>query len=89
MRWLAVLAALAVASGAVPAAADSKAEAGEAARGASCTPTKTEVIRYKVGERGETIYKISCAEDKKVFVEVVCRGRTCVVMRPPNEFSIH
>lgn len=70
------------------AAADTKAEAGEAARGANCTPSKTEVLRYKTGEQGEVVYRISCQESKDAFIHVRCQGRTCVVLRPPNEFSI-
>lgn len=83
--WVAVLCLL----GAPSAEADSKAEAGEAARNANCTPTKTEVIRYRAGEEGETVYKVACAEDKAMFLQVVCRSRNCTVLRPPNEFSLH
>lgn len=69
--------------------ADSKAEAGEAARTANCTPSKTEVVRYVPGTEGETVYKLSCTENKDAFVIVRCQGRICVVLRSPTEFSIH
>jgi hypothetical protein len=79
----------AVLTAAVPAAADSKAEAAEAARGANCTPAKTTVVRYVPGAEGETVYKLTCTENKNAFVIVRCRGRVCAVLRSPTEFSIH
>lgn len=69
--------------------ADNKAEAGEAARTANCTPSKTDVLRYVPGVEGETVYKLTCTENKDAFVIVRCQGRICVVLRSPTEFSIH
>jgi len=67
--------------------ADSKAEAAEVARSAGCTPNKTTVVRYRPGEQGETVYKLTCQEDKNMFVHVRCSGRNCALLRTPGEFS--
>lgn len=82
-----LLAAFLVAAPLAPASADSKAEAGEAARAAGCTPNKTTVVRYRPGEQGETVYKLTCQEDKNMFVNVRCSGRNCAALRTPGEFS--
>lgn len=79
-----ILAALLVA---FPARADSKAEAAEVARSAGCTPNKTTVVRYRPGEQGETVYKLTCQEDKNMFVHVRCSGRNCALLRTPGVFS--
>lgn len=82
------IALLATLTAAGPSHADNKAEAAEAARGANCTPAKTEVLRYRSGEPGETVFRITCQENKDAFIHVQCRGRVCVALRPPTEFSI-
>lgn len=58
-----------------------QAEAKEVARQGNCTPTKLEVLRYAPGREAQTVFKVSCSEDKEVFVVVQCRGRTCVLLR--------
>jgi len=79
-----ILAALLIA---FPVRADSKAEAAEVARSAGCTPNKTTVVRYRPGEQGETVYKLTCQEDKNVFVHVRCSSRNCALLRTPGVFS--
>lgn len=85
---LSLAAALAAAAFA-PAWADSKVEAAEVARSAGCTPNKTTVVRYIPGETGETVYKLTCQEDKNAFVNVRCSSRNCALLRTPSQFSIH
>lgn len=58
-----------------------KAEAREAARAGNCTPTKLEVLRYTPGREAETVFKVSCSEEKELFVLVQCRGRICTLLR--------
>jgi len=90
--WWALVLACAVTSTCVwsgGAWAGSGAEAKAAAREVGCTPSKSKTLRYAPGAEGETVYEITCSEDKKRFVVVRCRGRNCVVLRTPNKFSIH
>lgn len=58
-----------------------QAEAREVARSANCTPTKLEAVSYNPGRQGQTVFKVSCSEDKDAFVLVQCRGRTCALLR--------
>lgn len=58
-----------------------QAEARDAARSGNCTPTKLEVVSYSVGRESQTVFKVSCSEDKDAFVLVQCRGRTCTLLR--------
>lgn len=57
-----------------------QAEAKNAAKNANCTPTKVEVMKYAPGRMQQTVFKISCSEDKDAFVVVSCRARNCAVM---------
>lgn len=75
--WLAVTALLLAA---VPAQAQ-QAEAKEAARSASCTPGKLEVLKAMTGRLPKTIYKITCTTPKDMIVIVQCRDRTCTILR--------
>lgn len=56
-----------------------QAEAKEAAKSANCTPTKVEVLKYVPGRLQQTVFKISCNENKDSFVVVNCRSRACAV----------
>jgi hypothetical protein len=73
VAWIADARAVTVSSG--------QAEAKEAARSGNCTPSKVEVLRYGNGRESETVFKVSCNEDKNAFVLVQCRGRSCALMR--------
>jgi hypothetical protein len=58
-----------------------QAEAKEAARAGNCTPGKVKVVKYTIGARGETVFKIDCTESSDTFVLVQCRSRTCALLR--------
>lgn len=76
--WLALAVMLPVI--AFPARAQ-QAEAKEAARSASCTPGKLEVLKAVTGRLPETIYKITCTVPKDMVLVVQCRDRTCTILR--------
>jgi hypothetical protein len=73
VTWISDARAVTVSSG--------QAEAKEAARSGNCTPSKVEVLRYGNGRESETVFKVSCNEDKNAFVLVQCRGRSCALLR--------
>lgn len=82
-----ILAALAVATLLpAPEATASEAAARQAAKQANCQPNKVEAVRQRLGEAGETVYRVTCApavkaapKDQSVLVQ--CRGPQCILLR--------